>query len=285
MSIVDLHMHSNCSDGTVSPEELVSYAHRAGLQVISLTDHDSIIGIDAAIEAGKGLGVRVIPGVEMNTDYGEREVHILGYFVDYHNTQFQEVLESQRSGRKERNRQIVERLQNLGLDITLDDISVDLTDNTSPGRPHVARALKRKGYVESVQEAFEKYLNRGGPAYVPRRRFTPAEAIKAVLEAQGVPVLAHPGYLGGNGVIPELIKAGLMGLEVYYPDHDEFITQQLYQLTQQRDLIATGGSDWHGPSPDRPVTLGNLEVPFEVVENLERAWDRVRHGENVNVKA
>ncbi len=242
-----------------------------------MTDHDSVDGVASAIETGERLGVRVVPGVEINTDYGGGEVHILGYFVDYTDPHLLEILRSQREGRLERNRQIVEKLRALGMDVTLDRVLEIAGGEASPGRPHIAWALMEKGYVGSIQDAFDRFLTRGAPAYVPRHKFLPEQAIRAVLEAGGVPVLAHPGLLGGNGIIGELIPAGLMGLEAYYPEHDEFLTQQLVETARKRGLIVTGGTDWHGPLPER-AGIGSVEVPPEVIEGLERARDRVRRG-------
>lgn len=279
MPIIDLHVHSDCSDGALPPAGVVEAAREVGLRVIALTDHDTVDGIDEAIAAGERLGVRVIPGVEINTDYGDREVHILGYLMDYHASDFLQTLKKQREGRLGRNRRIIEKLREMGLGITEEQVLAIAGPEAAPGRPHVARALMEKGYVASIQEAFDKYLANGAPAYVPRHRFAPTEAVRMILAARGVPVLAHPGLVGGNGILPELVAAGLRGIEVFYPEHDAFLTEQLLKEARKRGLIATGGSDWHGGGFEGRAELGSVSVPPEAVEELEHAHGLILRGE------
>lgn len=271
MSQIDLHLHSNCSDGTLSPKDLVLAAQKADLKVIALTDHDIVDGIEEAITTGKDLGIRVIPGVEINTDYGEHDVHILGYLVNYKDSNFLKILQNLREQRLSRNEKILELLKGQGIDIPMEDVLRIAGKTASPGRPHIARALMKRGLVSSVQEAFDKYLGRGSSAYVSRAGFSPREAVKTILGANGVPVIAHPGKLGVSGLVPELVKEGLMGLEIYYPDHSSFMRDQLHKVAERYGLLFTGGTDWHGPGMERKAEIGSEDVPSSVIESLDRA--------------
>lgn len=270
MSEVDLHIHTNVSDGADSPEDIIHLACEHGLKYISITDHDNIDGIAPAIEAARDTDiVEVIPGVEINTDIHEIEVHILGYYIDIGYTGLTELLNSQRSFRVERNRLMVERLRKLGFNINFDR-AMEIAGGGTVGRPHIAQAMVEKGYVQSTSEAFDRFLSRGGPAYFPRNKLTPPEAVAYILAAGGVPVLAHPAGTPDN-LITDLVKTGLMGLEVYYPDYDQVIINYYLNLAAKYELIVTGGSDFHGYSPDREKILGELNVPLSVVSDLKNA--------------
>lgn len=190
----DLHTHTTASDGTLSPAELVREAAAVGLQILAVTDHDTTDGIQQAQEEARRCGLELVPGVELSTDTAGAEVHILGYFVDWRDPEFTALLRRMREDRVERAREMVRRLNRLGLPLTFDDVARQA--DGAVGRPHVARALVAAGYVSSFEEAFTRYLARGRPAYVERRRFTPEEAVEVVLRAGGVPVLAHPLWGG-----------------------------------------------------------------------------------------
>ncbi len=265
----DLHTHTTASDGTLSPRELVWEAGRVGLRVLAVTDHDTVDGIAEATEEAGRLGIDLIPGVELSTDVPGTEVHILGYFVDWQDEEFGAVLRRLRQGRWARAQEMVRRLNRLGVPLAFQEVARQ-ADGTL-GRPHVARALVAGGYVASFQEAFDRYLAKGRPAYVERERFTPEEALQAVLRAGGVPVFAHPLWGGERERVARLVECGLRGIEAYYPDHSPQDVRRFLDWAQEFGLLATGGSDYHGPGPASKAPLGGTYVPREAVEALRRA--------------
>jgi len=266
---VDLHAHTTASDGTLSPRELVKLAARHGVRVLAVTDHDSVSGLAEAIDEAARHGIEIVPGLEINCDVEGAEVHILGYGVDWQAEWFEAFLAGQRAERTARVHRIVERLAELGVPVTADEVFA-ICKEGSPGRPHVAQAMVNRGHVKSVREAFDKYLRAGGPANVPRRRLTPVDAVATIRRAHGVPVFAHPGLADRDAMIPELVQAGLAGLETFYPEHSAGQIEAYRRLCQQHDLVATGGSDYHGPHTGRASTLGSPHVPLEVWHNLQR---------------
>ncbi len=269
---IDLHTHTTASDGTASPEELVTLAKDAGVGILAVADHDTTDSVDAVMALGAEQAIEVIPAVELNTDVEDSEVHVLGYFIEHHQPWFQEFLAALRNGRANRAAKMVEKLNALG--IKIDYAKVRAYAQGSVGRPHVARALVEEGAVRSMEEAFEKYIGRQGPAYVERMRVTPAEAVQTIARAGGIPVLAHPGWGARDDMIPELMAAGLEGIEVYYPDHTPAMTMHYMRLAQQYTLLMTGGTDFHGVALSSKAPLGSQYVPMEVVEKL-----KARHAE------
>ncbi len=243
----DLHVHSTASDGLLTSEELLLRAEEIGLDGLAISDHDTVKGIEEAYTfiAAHPLPLQFIPGIEMNTEVEENEIHILGYFIDYHNSRLLHRLEEIKEARWERARKMVYRLKSMGLAISFEQVE-KLAQGDLIGRPHVARALTEKGYVFSVKEAFDKYIGKGRPAYVPRYKFMPREAIELIKGAGGVPILAHPGLLRNKELIHEVIDLGIAGLEVYYPEHTSQQVDGFLQLCQQFNLLVTGGSDFHG---------------------------------------
>jgi predicted metal-dependent phosphoesterase TrpH len=274
---IDLHTHTTASDGTLSPAELVAYAASKGIRVLGVTDHDTTAGLAPAIQAGLELGVQIIPGVEINTDVPEGELHVLGYFIDWHDAFFQGKLSELRDGRMSRAEKMVRKLRALGLSITLDQV-LRIAGPAAVARPHVAAALVEKGYVSTPAEAFDRYIGRHGPAYVERMRFTPAEAVRLIRQVGGVPVWAHPVIIGAaeaisdpldlEAMLPELVTAGLQGIECYYTGYPPEVTRDLLGLAARYGLIATGGSDYHGPQRLN-AELGEVEVPASVVDQLK----------------
>ena len=263
---VDLHLHSTASDGIYTPAELVQLALDKAIQVIALTDHDTTEGIEEALDAAQGTGLTVVPGVEISTDVpGNRELHILGYHIDRHDAPLQECLEELRQSRLERVRKMVDLLAQAGCNLELDRLMA-IAGRGSVGRPHIAQAMVEANCVNSVASAFRLYIGRGAPAYGFRSKLTAQEAIQIVLEAGGVPVLAHPSQLVEH--IPELVRYGLAGLEVYYDGYEGAEKRFLAGLAQKYDLIATGGSDFHGPGITRAVDIGQVAVPWSAVEQL-----------------
>jgi len=264
----DLHVHTTFSDGTHTPEEVVEQAKKAGLSAIAITDHDVVDGIGSAQKRGRELGVEVIPGIEFTTEAFDTEIHILGYFIDYRHPGLVEAMTRIQKGRRERIFKICEKLKGLGVDLDPEKV-LELAGNRAPGRPHVARALVDAGYVRDFKEAFTKYIDFHGPAYVSHYKLSPEEAVRLVVAAGGVPVYAHPAVSNCDQIIPELMAAGLAGIEVYYSGHNKSQTRHYLNLAKKDGLLATGGSDYHGVRSGREVELGELSIPDELVEKLK----------------
>jgi predicted metal-dependent phosphoesterase TrpH len=268
---LDLHTHSTASDGLFAPAELVRRAHEAGLTRLGLADHDTTAGLDEALAAGEALGVEVIPAIEINTDLPEKrgEAHVLGYYLDYDQPEFQRTLAMLREARARRGERMVERLRAQGLDISWERVRALAAG--SVGRPHLARALIERGYASDVSDAFDRWLGPGRPGYVPRYKLSPENAVRLIKSARGVPVLAHPAGIPElrAEVLPALVTAGLQGLECYYGDYDDETVRRLLDLADLYALLPTGGSDYHGPNM-HPTPLGGRYVPEICVERLER---------------
>lgn len=276
MAGVDLHTHTTASDGELAPRQLVREAARRGVRVLAITDHDSTEGLAEALdEAAKHPPLTVVPGVEINCDVDGGEVHILGYFLDYEAEWFQAFCRDQRAERAARVHRIAARLAELGMPIDPREV-FDLVQEGSAGRPHVAQVMVKHGYVKSVREAFDKYLRSGGPAHVPRKKLSPAEAVALIRKARGVPVLAHPGLAGKDELIPELVRAGLMGIECYYQEHSGSQTAAYVQMCKDLGLVATGGSDFHGSHAGRPNPLGTPHVPLTAYQALKAKAEEAR---------
>jgi predicted metal-dependent phosphoesterase TrpH len=275
---VDLHMHTTASDGLYSPTELMQRAKEVGLHAVALTDHDTTNGIEEALQTAQALGIDFIPGIEINTDVSGGEVHVLGYFIEYQRTAFQATLNVLRDARERRGERMVERLNEEGVHIKWERVRA--IAQGSVGRPHVAKALLEAGYVQSIGEAFDKYIGSGKPAYVPRYKLTPEHAVQLIVSANGLPVIAHPVTLPGLDLLrtwlPALKEAGLVGLETYYGQYTQQDEQALVALAHQYDLIPTGGTDFHGPGI-HPTPLGGRYVPYAAVEQLKAAT-RERQG-------
>lgn len=271
---VDLHAHTTASDGELAPAELVRLALERGLSVLAVTDHDTTAGIEAARQAARGTRLEIIPGVELSADVPEGEVHVLGYFVDWHDAYFQSMLDKFREGRYGRAEKMTQKLAALGAPVSFARVR-EIAGDASIGRPHVAQALLEAGHVTSVGEAFEKYIGRNGPAYVERFRLKPEDAVALILRAGGVPVLAHPREV--TNFIEPLVKAGLIGLEVHYAAYDEPTRANLLRLAKQFGLIATGGSDFHGLNKMAHMgALGQVHVPPEVVDKLKEKAEEIK---------
>jgi predicted metal-dependent phosphoesterase TrpH len=273
---VDLHCHSTASDGTLTPGALVERALNAGLSVIALTDHDTVEGIVEAQSAAAGTGLEVIPGIELSSDSGSAELHILGYFIDSDSKPLNDHIRWCREKRVERIEKICRRLTELGLPVSVEDV-LALSGSGSVGRPHVARVMIALGYVDSVGEAFNRYIADGQPGFVPRENVPPARAIAAINLAYGVAVLAHPLFTPGyQQVLPTLRSEGLAGLEAYYGEYDQSTRQRIAAVARQHGLIATGGSDYHGDRYKEGRALGSVVVPPSAVDALRAAAIRER---------
>jgi predicted metal-dependent phosphoesterase TrpH len=275
LSSVDLHCHSTASDGLLTPAGLAAYAAERELSVIALCDHDSTSGVSEAIAAGDRLGVAVIPGVELSSEIEGLQAHILGYFIDPASESLQGEFAWMNATRQARIRQICANLVNAGIPIDCADVFA-LADGGTIGRPHVARVLMANGYAESVSDAFARYLTRGKPGYALSEKITPEGAIAAIRRAGGVAVLAHPWSTRQPRLAVErLAQVGLSGVECYYGEYEPTVQQDLVALANDFNLIATGGSDFHGEGV-KTVELGGVYVPPEAVDQLRNAANEVR---------
>ena len=278
MSRIDLHLHTTHSDGSFSTGEVMAFAKQAGLKALAITDHDIIDGIPEATAIGRELEIEVVPGVEISSRLGESELHILGYFLNWTDPLLAQRLSTLRDSRHLRNPKIVQRLNDLGIPITYEEVRA-LAGTESVGRPHIARLLMEKKFVTSAKEAFDRYLANGRPAFVDRELPEPAEAVRWIREAGGVPVLAHPTWVrtsaeGLRVLVRELKAAGLGGIEVHYSTHTPSQTTEYLDLAKQCDLLVTGGSDFHGVTkPDIEVGIGRgqLKVSEKLLDPLRKA--------------
>ncbi|MGB7248640.1 MAG: PHP domain-containing protein [Phormidesmis sp.] len=274
--MLELHSHTTCSDGRLSPAELVKFAVEKGVRALAITDHDTMAGWDEAIATATPLNLEIVPGLELSTVYNGRSMHILGFYPDAQ--KLQAPLAERVEGRKRRARKMADKLADLGFAITLPDMSSSM----APGRPHIASALKKAGHVRSHNEAFDRFLKDDGPAYVPYEKFTAQQGIALLLSCGAVPVWAHPYIFRGGTVetvLPELIKAGLMGIEVYHPTHSPSQTRKLEEYCQTYDLLMTGGSDYHGPKREKNPDfrdLNDLAVPLTLLAPLKATAARLK---------
>lgn len=240
--IVDFHCHTCESDGTLTPQALADFMRERGVRAFSITDHDTL-GAYGQFESAPSM--RVVSGIEINTTYRDSEVHILGYRLPVSHAALQEVLEHNRAARRKRVSRIVAQLRDAGHDITMDHVQAEAAARASLGRPHVGKALIRRGIAPDIQTAFRKFLRRGTPGYVPSTHMGPHQAIRIITSAGGVPVLAHPGRLQDYGIIDELAEHGLRGLEVFYPTHEPMQVQYFRDAATRLKLVMTAGSDFH----------------------------------------
>lgn len=270
---IDLHTHSNRSDGTDTPAELVENAKNAGLDVVALTDHDTTVGWDEAQEAADRVGVRLVRGLEVSTAIDHKSIHLLGYDVDPRDVPLNEELHRVLDGRNGRVPKIVAAFARIGIDITEEEILAKSGDVGSTGRPHVADVLIDKGVVKDRAEAFDQYLQPGMPGYVGRYSVPTAQAIRLVKAAGGKAVLAHPWSRGSNKVltpdrIAELVDFGLDGIEVDHPDHSDEDREALRKIAESLDLVVTGSSDYHGSGKGPEFGLGANTTRPEELERL-----------------
>jgi predicted metal-dependent phosphoesterase TrpH len=265
----DLHLHTTASDGRYSPEELVGKAAGLGLAVIAITDHDSVEGVAPALKAAQSFpDLKVIPGVEIGTDVPHGEVHVLGYFINYVDAGLIDRLAELRDSRKMRAKKMIAKLADLGVSIEWERVQ-EIAGSGSVGRPHVAQAIMEKGYVQSLKEAFIKYIGRDGPAYAEREKLTPQQVVELVVNVGGLAVLAHPADIDDlEDLIPRLQRVGLAGMEVYYNAYGNSTVQHLASLARKHRLIATGGSDFHGLEHITETPIGGVDIPPECIERL-----------------
>lgn len=279
---VDLHVHTVYSDGSFTPKEVIDYCKNNNIVAVSITDHDTTDGIEEAIEEGKKLGVEVIPGVELSVEFKdstEAEIHILGYYIDWKDKVLQQKLKLFRQARQERAYKILERLNSLGIKIDENEVFAKFSSTQSIGRLHFAKILLEKKVVNSIKEAFELYLGYGMPAYVPKFRLQPQEAITLILQTGGIPVLAHPyfGICVDTKSIKKLVNQGIKGIEVYHTKHHKNVVEELTTIADKYGLIITGGSDCHGTIDGAAPLLGSLKLPYSILEGLKKYKEEIEN--------
>jgi predicted metal-dependent phosphoesterase TrpH len=267
--LLDLHVHTTFSDGDMTPEEMVEEANKLGLAGIGIADHDEIDGAAVALEAAGSSGLEVIPAVELSTSDGKTDVHVLGYLIDLEDENLRSYLKVFREARLKRGLQMVERLRGMGIGVDPDQV-LDIANGGSVGRPHVAEALLRGGFVETYEEAFRKYIGFDSPAYVPKYQLRPNLAFDLISRAGGVGVIAHPGTLRRDDLITDFVAWGMMGIEVYHPKHHAALTEHYKRLAEKMGLVVTGGSDSHGRR-DGNLLLGEFTVPASTIALLKKA--------------
>ena len=276
---VDLHIHSTASDGSLSPLQIVKTAENVGLRAIAITDHDTVEGSLEALRHQHSTDVEILSGIEISAGVDSGTMHLLGYLIHLDDVSLRQTLKVVQEARANRNIEIIRRLQDLGVDINFDEV-LKVSGGGQIGRPHIAQVLVHKGAVHSIDGAFRKFLKKGRPAYIERYRLLPDEAIQTILQAGGVPVLAHPFTLDAktegelDRLLADLKQAGLKGVEVYYPGHGPELTAQYERLAHSHGLLITGGTDFHGTVTSGiniGVGRGDLRVPYRLVEELKRS--------------
>jgi len=265
----DLHLHTNFSDGTYSPEELVAQAAKNHLAAIALTDHDTVEGCERAGIACKAAEIEFIPGTELTAEQNENEIHILGYFLDTKNEKLLSEIAKFQAVRQKRIHEMVRLLNVLNVPLKVEDV-IALANCRSPGRPHVARALVKAGFCGTMDEAFERFLKKHRPAWVPKAKISSQVAIELIHQANGLAVMAHPGLNRTDEVIPDLVEAGLDGIECFHTKHSTAVSEHYLEIADEYNLLVTGGSDCHGMSKGKPL-IGTVKLPYQQVEKLKEA--------------
>jgi hypothetical protein len=274
---IDLHSHSTASDGTFEPSEVIEYAVKQNLTAVALTDHDTINGITEAIETANRLNIEFVPGIEFSTEIGDNSIHIVGLYVDHTDKELIALCKKIVDARFLRAKKMIDKINalNVGPEITFEEVEELATDLIA--RPHIAQTLLNKGIVESISEAFDRFISRGAPCYVPRFKMTPREAITFLKEKEAIPILAHPGLLRDEFNLEEFLKEhiplGLAGMELYYPIHTSEQKAYFKNLIQKFDILPSGGSDCHGTLNGGPF-LGSLDIPYSVLEQLKNRYNK-----------
>lgn len=269
MKFADLHLHTQFSDGTFTPEELVLHAQKNGLACIALTDHDTVEGCARAAAACAAVNMEFIPGAELTAEHADTEVHVIGYFLETGNPALLERIAQFQSVRQRRIHEMVAALNKLGVPLKVEAVFA-LANCQSPGRPHVARALVREKLIGSLDEAFERFLKKGRPAWVPKTKMSALESIELIHQAGGLAVMAHPGLNRTDEIIPDLVKAGMDGIECFHTKHSTVMSERYLEIAEKYHLLVTGGSDCHGFSKNKPL-IGTVKLPYEHVERLRAA--------------
>jgi predicted metal-dependent phosphoesterase TrpH len=269
--MVDLHLHTNASDGRCSPAELVARASAAGITVLSVVDHDTFDAQPDVARHAATAGLRAVTGIEITAVWNGIDVHVLGYFLDPPSADLRRFLERQREDRVRRVQAMLDRLRALGVPVPFEDVVVPVGSRPphAIGRPQVARAMVRAGHVANIHEAFDRYLAEGQPAFVPRSGSAPADVVRLIVASGGIASLAHPGLLGRDELIPALATAGMQAIEVYHPDHSPEVVACYSAIAQRCGLAVTGGSDYHGEQTHGAPLLGRVTLPSKDFERLD----------------
>jgi len=265
----DLHVHTTYSDSTFTPAQVVDRAAWLGLNVVAITDHDTIDGVEEARREAAGHGIEIVAGVEISTYHGSEEFHIIGLYVDTSNSEFVERINLMNRARLERIHEMIDRLKEMGVELAADDV-MELSQGSSPGRLHVAQALLNRGYIHALPEAFARYLGDRCGGFVPKRYMTVQESIEAVRSAGGVSILAHPGLTNRDDYIPRFREMGLDGLEAFYPSYSEYDQSRYLSIANREGMLASGGSDCHGQRRN-DIMLGRVLVPEPFVKKIIQA--------------
>jgi predicted metal-dependent phosphoesterase TrpH len=275
--MLELHCHTTYSDGTLTPTKLVELAIKSGVRALAITDHDTLSGWEEAFCAAKPYDLEIVPGIELSTVYNDCSLHILGFYPDA--AKLHHPLLERLEGRKRRAAQMAEKLAAIGYPIELPQLG----EGMAPGRPHVAAALVKAGYVQSSQEAFDRWLRDGGVAHVQYEKFSSVDGIELLRRCDAVPVWAHPYLFRGGSVeevLPELVNAGLLGVEVYHPCHTPIQVKKLAELCEKYGLLMSGGSDYHGPSPNMKgkenISLNMLNVPLKLLQPIKQMAEELK---------
>jgi predicted metal-dependent phosphoesterase TrpH len=265
----DFHIHTTFSDGLLTPEQVVVKAKEKGLDAVGIVDHDAVGGIEPARRKGKEVGVEVLPAVELSCIIGDSDIHIIGYYIDYKNKKLVSILSDIQNKRLERAKKMVEKLAEQGAEVEIERV-LELAGNGAVGRPHIAQALLEEGHIACYDEAFWKYIGYHCPAYVPKEKFSPKEALKLICDFHGISILAHPMSYNNRAMINFLIDQGVRGLEVWRPDHSDNDVKYLFNLVKTHNLLATGGTDCHGGRKGK-ILIGEIKIPYQYVEALKHA--------------
>ncbi|MEE9553332.1 MAG: PHP domain-containing protein [candidate division Zixibacteria bacterium] len=265
---IDLHLHTSASDGVLPPDKVIENAMRLGLKAIAITDHDTVDGFTEALKLVNGNFMEAVPGVELSGFYKESDIHILGYYIDYENPEFVKKIRKFKESRYERGENMVAKLNDLGINLSMDTVR-GIAGKSSLGRPHVADALLKEEFVQTYDEAFARYLGYHAPAYVAKDLLTVSEAIDLIHLVRGVAILAHPGTLRKDELIPELVEMGLDGIEAYHSQHSRSDVAKYKTMAKKYDVINTGGSDCHGPRKGK-ILMGSQRVPYSILEKLKK---------------
>lgn len=264
----DLHLHTNFSDGTYTPEELALEGKRFNLSVLSLTDHDTVEGCARMAAACAQQGIEFIPGSELTAEQDDYELHLLGYYLDTNSAKLTKALSEFQTARQDRIREMVARIKKLGVPIEAEDV-FRIANCQSPGRPHVGRALVEAGVCNTLDEAFDRFLKKNRAGWVPKFRISAPDAIKLIHEAGGVAVMAHPGLNRSDDMIPELVEAGMDGIECFHTKHSTAVSEHYLMMAEQQKLLITGGSDCHGMNKGKPL-IGSIRLPYSNVVLLRQ---------------
>src|SRR5436190_2015328 len=267
----DLHLHTNFSDGTFSPEELAERGHKVGLAAMSLTDHDTVEGCARMATACESHGVRFINGTELTAELEGSELHLLGYFIDIENPTLLGEMKKYQSVRQSRIHEMVKKINELNIPLRAETV-FELANCRSPGRPHVGRALVQEGFCTNMDEAFDRFLKKHRPAWVPKMRVSALDAIELIHKSGGLAVMAHPGLNRSDELIPRLVDQGLDGIECFHTKHSAGTSEHYLKIAKRYNLLVTGGSDCHGFSKGKPL-IGGVKLPGEYLEKLLSAYE------------